>query len=210
MAARGAGDETVFKVPIDGAPMHGNMAAPVTIVEFSDFECPFCSRVLPTIDKLMKAYPDKIRIFFKNNPLPFHADAPLAAQAGVAADMQGKFWAMHDMLFANQSALGEADLLRYAKALGLDVARFDRDRHDPKVAALVDAFVAGNMEEARNWHLKLLKISNAMFIETNPVPVKTALGLMGKCSDEVRLPLAPMSEANKAKLAGIMKEYKLI
>ena len=79
-----------------------------------------------------------------------------------------------------------------------------------EVAALVDAFFAGNIEEARQWHLKLLKISNAMFIETNPVPVKTAVALMGKASDEVRLPLAPMSDSNKAKLAAIMKEYKLI
>jgi 4-hydroxy-tetrahydrodipicolinate synthase len=79
-----------------------------------------------------------------------------------------------------------------------------------EIAAMIDAFTAGNMEEARRLHLGLLKINNAMFIETNPTPVKTALGLMGKCSDEVRLPLAPMSEANKAKLAGIMKEYGLI
>jgi 4-hydroxy-tetrahydrodipicolinate synthase len=79
-----------------------------------------------------------------------------------------------------------------------------------EVASLVDAFFAGKMEEARQWHLKLLKISNAMFIETNPVPVKTAVALMGKCGDEVRLPLAPMSDANKAKLVTIMKEYKLI
>ncbi|HEY4745240.1 MAG TPA: 4-hydroxy-tetrahydrodipicolinate synthase, partial [Desulfuromonadaceae bacterium] len=79
-----------------------------------------------------------------------------------------------------------------------------------EIAALVDAFCAGDLEKARQLHLKTLKINNAMFIESNPVPVKTALGLMGKCSDEVRLPLAPMSEANKAKLAGIMKEYNLI
>ncbi|KAF0220926.1 MAG: dihydrodipicolinate [Geobacteraceae bacterium] len=79
-----------------------------------------------------------------------------------------------------------------------------------EVAALVDAFFAGNLEEARKLHLKFLKISNAMFIESNPVPVKTALGLMGKASDEVRLPLAPMAAANKAKLAAIMKEYGLI
>jgi 4-hydroxy-tetrahydrodipicolinate synthase len=79
-----------------------------------------------------------------------------------------------------------------------------------EVAALVDAFFAGRMEEARRLHLKMLKISNAMFIETNPVPVKTAVALMGKCSDEVRLPLCEMSEANKAKLASIMKEYGLI
>jgi 4-hydroxy-tetrahydrodipicolinate synthase len=79
-----------------------------------------------------------------------------------------------------------------------------------EIASMVDAFNAGNLEEARQLHLKLLKINNSMFIETNPTPVKTALGLMGRCSDEVRLPLAPMSEANTAKLAGIMREYGLI
>jgi 4-hydroxy-tetrahydrodipicolinate synthase len=79
-----------------------------------------------------------------------------------------------------------------------------------EIAAMIDAFNAGDMEEALRLHLKLLKISNAMFIETNPVPVKTALGLMGICSDDVRLPLAPMSEENTSKLAGIMKEYGLI
>ena len=79
-----------------------------------------------------------------------------------------------------------------------------------EVATLVDAFVAGKMEEARKLHLKLLKIANAMFIETNPVPVKTAVALMGMASDEVRLPLAPMADVNRAKLAAIMKEYGLI
>lgn len=79
-----------------------------------------------------------------------------------------------------------------------------------EVAAMVDAFNAGDMEEARRLHLKMLKISNAMFIETNPVPVKTALGMMGKCSGEVRLPLVEMSAANTDKLGAIMKEYGLI
>ena len=79
-----------------------------------------------------------------------------------------------------------------------------------EVAALVDSFFAGNMEEARRLHLKLLKISNAMFIETSPIPVKTAVALLGKCTDELRLPLTPMGEANRAKLAAIMKEYGLI
>jgi len=76
-----------------------------------------------------------------------------------------------------------------------------------EVAAMIDAFNAGNMKDACRLHLKLLKINNAMFIETNPVPVKTALGLMGKCSDDVRLPLTPMSKATILMLTGIMKEY---
>ncbi|SKA20021.1 dihydrodipicolinate synthase [Trichlorobacter thiogenes] len=78
------------------------------------------------------------------------------------------------------------------------------------IGDLTDAFFAGDLEKARQLHLQTLKINNAMFIESNPVPVKTALAMMGKCSDEVRLPLVPMSDANKAKLEAIMKEYKLI
>jgi 4-hydroxy-tetrahydrodipicolinate synthase len=79
-----------------------------------------------------------------------------------------------------------------------------------EVATLVNAFFAGKMDEARKLHLKLLNIANAMFIETNPVPVKTAVALMGMATEEVRLPLAPMADANRAKLAAIMKEYGLI
>ncbi|MBC7962997.1 MAG: 4-hydroxy-tetrahydrodipicolinate synthase [Steroidobacteraceae bacterium] len=78
------------------------------------------------------------------------------------------------------------------------------------VADLVDAFVAGDFETARQLHLKTLKIGNAMFIESNPVPVKTALELMGKASADVRLPLAPLGDASKARLTAIMKEYNLI
>lgn len=79
-----------------------------------------------------------------------------------------------------------------------------------EVAALVDAFYAGNLEEARRLHLYLLKISNAMFIESNPVPVKAAVALQGRCLGDVRLPLSPLAEANKTKLTAIMKEYNLI
>jgi 4-hydroxy-tetrahydrodipicolinate synthase len=79
-----------------------------------------------------------------------------------------------------------------------------------EVADLTDAFFAGDLEKARQLHLRTLKIGNAMFMESNPIPVKTALGLMGRCSDEVRLPLCPMSDANKARLSVIMKEYSLI
>jgi 4-hydroxy-tetrahydrodipicolinate synthase len=78
------------------------------------------------------------------------------------------------------------------------------------VGDLTDAFFAGDLEKARQIHLDTLKIGNAMFIESNPIPVKTALGLMGKCSDEVRLPLCEMGIATKARLTEIMKEYKLI
>jgi protein-disulfide isomerase len=110
----------------------------VTIVEFSDFQCPYCSRVLPTLDKLIKEYPDKVRVFFRHNPLPFHQDAPLAAQAAVAAENQGKFWQMHDILFKNQQNLKRADLEKYATEIGLDMAKFKKDIDDPATKKRVD------------------------------------------------------------------------
>jgi protein-disulfide isomerase len=112
-----------FRVPLEG-PSKGPATAKVNIVEFSDFQCPFCSKVVPTLHQIEKEYPTQVRVFFRNNPLDFHPDAPLAAQAAAAAAEQGKFWEMHDKLFANQQALKRPDLERYAQELGLDVTKF--------------------------------------------------------------------------------------
>ena len=95
-----------LRVPLEAH--EGSADAKVTIVEFSDFQCPFCSRVVPTIDQIMKDYPNDVRLVFRHNPLPFHQNAPLAAEAAVAAEAQGKFWEMHDKMFANQAALDRA------------------------------------------------------------------------------------------------------
>jgi protein-disulfide isomerase len=133
-----AGDDVERKcVPFDGKAK-GSSKAQVTIVAFSDFQCPYCSRVLPTMDKLIKEYPDKVRFFFKHNPLPFHSDAPLAAQAAVAAEAQGKFWQMHDILFKNQANLKRPDLEKYAAEIGLDVAKFKKDIDSPATKKRVD------------------------------------------------------------------------
>jgi len=107
-------------------PSKGPDNAPVTIVAFSDFECPFCSRVNPTIDEVMKTYDGKVKLVFRDYPLPFHAHAPKAAEAGHCAEEQGKFWEMHDVLFANQKALEPADLKKHAGSIaGMDQAKFD-------------------------------------------------------------------------------------
>ncbi len=135
-------------VDIAGAPFKGPAKAPITIIEFSEFECPFCSKVNPTIDQLMQAYPNQIKVVFKHLPLDFHANAHLAAQASLAAHDQGKFWEYHDLLFANQRQLGRADLERYAEQLGLNMAKFrealDTGRFKERVDAdLKDARSAG-------------------------------------------------------------------
>ena len=122
---------------VDSTPKKGGDNPLVTIVEFSDFECPFCSRVNPTLAQVMKEYGDKVQIRFRNQPLPFHKRAVPAAQAALAAHEQGKFWQMHDKLFENAKALQDADLERYAKEIGLNVAKFKKDMASPKIAKII-------------------------------------------------------------------------
>ncbi len=127
-----------YRVPLEGTP-RGPATAKVNIVAFSDFQCPFCSRVTPTLDRIMKDYNGQVRMFFRHNPLPFHPDAPLAAEAAQAADAQGKFWEMHDKLFTNQQNIKRPDLEKYAGELGLNVGKFkaflDANSGDQRIKA---------------------------------------------------------------------------
>ncbi len=124
------------------APTRGSDSAPITIVEFTDFQCPFCARASVTIARVVAAYPGKIRWTVRHYPLPIHADAPLAHRAALAANAQGKFWEMHDTLFANQRALKRADLVGYASRLGLDVDRFTADLESDRFDAVVQRDMA--------------------------------------------------------------------
>ncbi|QDG51724.1 thioredoxin [Persicimonas caeni] len=133
-------------VPVEeGDPMFGNAKDPlVTIVEFSDFQCPFCGKVLPTLDKIKEEYGDQVRVVFKQLPLGMHAQAKPAAQAALAAHKQGKFWEMHDKLFEKQREMRanannfEEWAAGLAKELGLNVAKFKKDYNDPAIAAKVE------------------------------------------------------------------------
>lgn len=107
-------------------PVRGNPNAAVTIVEFSEYQCPFCARVNPTLDRVRQTYGDKVRIVFKDFPLPNHPQAPKAAEAAHCAAEQGKYWEMHDVMFANQRALEVPALKQYATGLGLEMAKFNR------------------------------------------------------------------------------------
>ncbi len=105
-------------------PIKGNPRAPVTVVVFSDFQCPYCARVEPTLKQVEAAYGDKVRIAWKHKPLGFHPNAMPAAEASEAAREQGKFWQMHDKMFGAQQELSPASYERWAREIGLDVARF--------------------------------------------------------------------------------------
>ncbi len=106
-------------------PKAGPDSAKVKIVEYSDFQCPFCGRVVQTIKQIKEEYGDQVQITFRNYPLSFHQYAQKAAEAAECANVQGKFWEMHDMMFSHQNALRTDDLKSYAKQLGLDQAKFD-------------------------------------------------------------------------------------
>jgi protein-disulfide isomerase len=119
-------------------PSRGPAAAPVTIVEFSDFECPYCSRAEETVSEVMRVYGDKIRLVYRDLPLPNHKNAPKAAEAAHCAGEQGKYWEMHAKLFANQRALEVPALKGYAKDLKLDQAKFDKCLDSGATAAIVE------------------------------------------------------------------------
>ena len=128
-----------YKVTVDDAVTKGSAEALVTLVEWSDFQCPYCSRVGPTMKQLEKDYGGDLRIAFKHNPLGFHPRAKPAALAAEAAGKQGKFWEMHDKLFENQKDLTDENFVAWAGELGLDVEQFKKDIADPALAKKVDA-----------------------------------------------------------------------
>ena len=110
----------------------------MTIVAFSEFQCPYCSRALPGLKQVEEAYLGKVRIVFKHLLIPGHQQAPLAAEASLAAHEQGLFWPYHDKLFANQQALGRPALEGYAQELGLDMRKFKASLDSGKHRAQVE------------------------------------------------------------------------
>jgi protein-disulfide isomerase len=127
------------KIAAGDAPAFGPKEAKVTIVEFSDFQCPYCTKAADTVKEIKKKYGDKVRFVFRQFPLDFHQQAHVASQAALAAHAQGKFWPYHDLLFANQSALQPADLEKYAKQVGLKMEAFKDALKDKTFTKTVDA-----------------------------------------------------------------------
>ncbi len=135
-------DSTVFHVPVGNAPSTGPDTARVTLVAFTDFQCPFCGRAVSTIEALRARLGEDLRVVFRHFPLPFHGNAMGAHEAAQEAFAQGgaeAFWQMHDRLFTNQRALGAADLERYAGEIGLDTDRFRQALRDHRHRPVVEA-----------------------------------------------------------------------
>jgi protein-disulfide isomerase len=142
----------VFNVKVGDAPYMGGSDAKVTIVEFSDFQCPYCSKAAEIVGQIKKKYGNKVKIAFKNFPLPFHKDAFKAAEAGLCANDQGQkyFWKLHDLMFAEQNDLKVEGLINKAKKVGLDMKKFESCLSSSKHAAKVKE----TMEEGKNTGVK--------------------------------------------------------
>lgn len=130
------------KVDIAGSPMKGDPNAKVTIVEFSDFECPYCRVGFENVEQLLKDYPKDVRVVFKHFPLAFHQKAGPASKAAIAAGEQGKFWEMYELLFKNQQKLGSEPWNDFAKELGLNLDKFKADMASPETAKKLEADLA--------------------------------------------------------------------
>ena len=122
---------------ISEAPMAGSPGARITLVEFADYECPHCKRFQPVLRQILDEFKGEVKLYFKHYPLPQHTQARMAAEAATAAQKQGKFWPYEEKLWANQDNLTQAELEKYAKETGLDMAKFRQDMESPVVKARV-------------------------------------------------------------------------
>src|SRR5437867_257835 len=116
----------VYKIDAAKNPLRGPKEAPVTIVEFSDFQCPYCAGLESTLDQVLKAFPKEVNLIYKQFPLNIHQYARQAAVASMAAHQQGKFWQLHDRMFQNFSAINEENIKKWAKEVGLNMAEFEK------------------------------------------------------------------------------------
>ena len=125
-------------IPTAGSPMKGAENGRITLVEFSDFQCPYCAKAIHQIDDALAAYPNQVKLIFKQFPLDSHPQASISAAAALAAHRQGKFWQMHDALFANRTRLSRKTILEVAQSMGLDMKRFTADLDSPDIKKAID------------------------------------------------------------------------
>jgi protein-disulfide isomerase len=142
--------EAVHRIDIEGSPVRGPQDAPVTLVEYSDFQCPFCARADPLLKQVAEKYPRQLRIVFKHFPLSFHPAARPVALASLAAQEQGKFWEFHDVVFKHNETLdgSQESVERYAKEAGLDLARFRKDLKEKR--AQYDARIEKDLQQGND------------------------------------------------------------
>ena len=156
----------VYDISIEGFPMQGSPDAPVTIVEFSDFECAYCSQLSPIINQLLAVFDNKLKVVFRHFPLPVHRHAQKAHEAAECAGTQGKFWEYRDLLFENFDKLKKEELIAYAQKLDLDLEKFKRDLDSGKFADRVH-------QDIREGHRLGVHSTPSLFVNSRPIKLRS-------------------------------------
>lgn len=180
--------EPVVQISTVGAPSMGPDDAPVTIVIFDDFECPYCAKAVPLVKGVVSAYSDQVKLVFKQFPLGMHKNARAAAIASLAAEQQGKFWPLHDLLFANYNKLNPAKIEQLAEQAGLDMIRFKVDRSNAKLEQQLNA----DMQEGQQIGVRG---TPTIFINGRRLPQRSRAAFDQLITEE----LAKLTAAEKAK-----------
>ena len=134
--------DQVYNIDVTNSPVKGPKTASVRIVEFSDFQCPFCAELQKTLNEVLKAFPKDVQLVYKQFPLNIHQYARQAATASLAAHSQGKFWEMHDRLFQNFSQINDENLRRWAKEIGVNMQQYDQAVQAGKFEPIVQKDIA--------------------------------------------------------------------
>jgi protein-disulfide isomerase len=131
------------KIRTDGEPVKGPANAKITLVEFSDFQCPYCAQAAAKLDQILSKHPADVRLVYKQYPISMiHPQANFAARASLAANLQGKFWPLHDLMFKNNEKLSPENITAWAKQVGINMDKFNKDVQSPAIKKAVEHGVA--------------------------------------------------------------------
>jgi protein-disulfide isomerase len=175
-----------YRVTVDAGQSHrmGSEKAPIQIIEFSDFQCPYCTRGAEVVKQVVDTYGDKVSLVFRHFPLSFHKEAHLAGQGAECAGDQGKFWEYHDLLFANQQAMQPADLMSHAAQLKLDEQAFEGCLNGGSKAGKVDADMAAGelvgMNGTPGFYINGIPLTGAVPFENFKTVIDEELARLGQ------------------------------
>ena len=173
------GSGRVYQIPIEDSYVRGPRDAPVTIVEFSDFQCPYCAQAAGLVDQVLQAYPKDVNFVYKNYPLPMHPNAEPAARASLAAGKQGKFWEMHDEMFKNSRDLSPQGIRGTAEKIGLDLNKFEADMRSDEIKQQVQ-------RETREGQNAMARGTPSFFINGKVAPNRSLAGFKAQIDEELK------------------------
>ena len=174
------------QIDISNSPIRGAESAPVTIAIYDDFECPYCAKTVPLLKQVLEKYSGRVKLAFKNFPLSSHRNARNAALTALAAKQQGKFWEVHDLIYANYNSLNPKKIDDLAAQTGLDIEQLKKDRVNPQLSASIDRDISEGTEIG-------VRGTPTIFINGRLLPERSMAGFSRLIEEELRQTAAPQA-----------------